>query len=425
MTPTPDGAAAGLDLGTSGCRAAVVDAQGAVLARGRADWPDGRMPDDPQAWWAGARQALGQATARAGRPVTALAVDGTSGTVLWAAPDGTPLTPAMPYDAPADAAWSELIARHAPQASAAHGRQSGLARALQLAAEHRIGAEGRLLSQAGWIAARLSGDSRTMDEHNALKIGYDPVARCWPDWLAALPLPPDGLPTVHAPGRTLGEAAPEPARWLGLAAGCRIVAGTTDAIAGFLAASPAPHAPGRAVTALGTTLALKLVTEEAVFSPQHGVYSHRLGDRFLAGGASNCGAGILARYLSSQAIEALTPRLDPERDTGLDYYPLPAPGERFPHADPSLEPRLTPRPDDDATFLQGLMEGIAAVEAAGFRRLAELGAPWPERVATTGGGAANPAWLRIRARYLGVPIEAAAETEAAVGAARLALRAPG
>lgn len=37
----------------------------------------------------------------------------------------------------------------------------------------------------------------------------------------------------------------------------------------------------------------------------------------------------------------------------LDYYPLLRPGERFPVNDPGLPPRLTPRPEDDAVFLQG------------------------------------------------------------------------
>lgn len=37
----------------------------------------------------------------------------------------------------------------------------------------------------------------------------------------------------------------------------------------------------------------------------------------------------------------------------LDYYPLTKPGERFPVNDPAMQPRLTPRPEDDARFLQG------------------------------------------------------------------------
>ena len=71
------------------------------------------------------------------------------------------------------------------------------------------------------------------------------------------------------------------------------------------------------------------------------------------------------------------------------------------------------------------MEGIAAVEAEGYRRLQALGAPPLRHVTTVGGGAANPAWSRIRSRYLGVPVAAAEEAEAAVGAAWLAGHPPG
>ncbi len=129
---------------------------------------------------------------------------------------------------------------------------------------------------------------------------------------------------------------------------------------------------------------------------------------------------MLKQFFSPEAMAALSSRLEPERTTGLDYYPLPALGERFPVCDPGLAPRLTPRPDDDARFFQGLLEGIAAIEALGYRRLVQLGAPAPTRVRTVGGGSINPAWTRIRERLLGVPLVQATHTDAAYGAALIA-----
>jgi sugar (pentulose or hexulose) kinase len=117
----------------------------------------------------------------------------------------------------------------------------------------------------------------------------------------------------------------------------------------------------------------------------------------------------------------LTPRLDATRRTGLDYYPLPKAGERFPIADATLPPRVTPRPDDDALFFQGLLEGIAAIEALAYDRLRQLGAPPLKRVISIGGGARNPAWTELRRRALGVPVTVAETTEASFGAALLAL----
>src|SRR5690606_715615 len=114
--------------------------------------------------------------------------------------------------------------------------------------------------------------------------------------------------------------------------------------------------------------------------------------------------------------------VDPDRPTGLSYYPLLRPGERFPISDPNLEPVLTPRPDDPAIFFQAILEGIAEVEAEGFRRLKHLGAPAVTSVRTVGGGAVNRKWQRIRSARLGVPILPSKSVEAAFGVARLALR---
>jgi hypothetical protein len=45
--------------------------------------------------------------------------------------------------------------------------------------------------------------------------------------------------------------------------------------------------PGDAVTSLGSTLAIKMLSAVPVDDSSRGVYSHRLGDLWLAGGASN------------------------------------------------------------------------------------------------------------------------------------------
>jgi hypothetical protein len=179
------------------------------------------------------------------------------------------------------------------------------------------------------------------------------------------------------------------------------------------------------VTSLGSTLTVKLLSDKPVFAPRFGIYSHRLAGRWLPGGASNTGGAALARHFDPAAIARLSAGIDARQDSGLDFYPLPKPGERFPIADPALAPRETPRPADDALFLHGLLEGIARVEALGYARLAELGAPKLLRVRSVGGGAGNAAWTALRARILGVPLCPARSEEAAVGTASLALRALG
>src|SRR5690606_530883 len=120
---------------------------------------------------------------------------------------------------------------------------------------------------------------------------------------------------------------------------------------------------GEGVTALGSTLTIKLLAEAPIFAPQFGIYSHRIGERWLAGGASNSGGKVLAHYFTPSRIAQLSANIDPDRPSGLDYYPLLGAGERFPFADPAMLPRMDPRPPDDAEFLQGLLEGIGRIEA--------------------------------------------------------------
>jgi hypothetical protein len=305
----------------------------------------------------------------------------------------------------------------APQDCAARGANSSLAKLLHLL-ESRPETDALATHQADWLNGRLCGRFGVTDENNALKLGYDARRRCWPDWLDALSLPPGCLPQVRVPGTPLGRIEAALSRRWGLAPDTQLVCGTTDSTAGVIATGASN--PGDAVTALGSTLVLKVIASEPVTAAEYGVYSHRLGDRWLVGGASNSGGAVLNRYFNACRLEQLSARIDASRPTGLDYYPLPGVGERFPLADPHKRPMLAPRPDSDVVFLQGLLEGIAGIEAKGYRLLADLGAPYPQRVLSVGGGAHNAQWTQIRRRLLNVPVQPARYGEAAYGAALLA-----
>jgi sugar (pentulose or hexulose) kinase len=295
------------------------------------------------------------------------------------------------------------------------GSTSPLARAMEV---HKPGT--RIVHQADWIMGRLSGTHNVTDENNALKSGYDPVTRQWPDWIAATGFDPANLPRAVPAGTRIGTIARQMADTFKLPHDTAIVAGTTDGCAAFLASGASE--PGDGVTSLGTTLTLKLLSAKPVFAPEFGIYSHRIGDQWLAGGASNTGGAAIAAQFSKDDIARLTPLLDPDYPTGLDYYPLPRPGERFPVNDPDFQPRLEPKPDDERVFFQAILEGIARIEAEAYAKLGELGASKLTSIRTAGGGASNPAWTRIRLRALGVPEKPSLSEHAAVGTARLAWR---
>jgi sugar (pentulose or hexulose) kinase len=169
-------------------------------------------------------------------------------------------------------------------------------------------------------------------------------------------------------------------------------------------------------------MVLKVITKHPVNVPEYGVYSHRLADRWLTGGASNSGGMVLLNHFSQTQLDEMTPKLQPRHPTGLDYYPLPATGERFPVNDPEKPSLLEPRPTNDVQFFQAMLEGMARIELQGYRLLEQLGAPYPTSVQTTGGGANNPAWRAIRETILGIPVLNAEHQDAAYGAALLALK---
>jgi len=276
-----------------------------------------------------------------------------------------------------------------------------------------------LLHQCDWIAYLLHREMGYTDWNNALKLGYDPEIEDYPGWLRDSQPLFSLLPNkVLAPGEPVSRIDPQIAASYGISDSCLICSGTTDSIAAFLASGVSR--PGQAVTSLGSTMAIKLLSKVRVDSAKYGIYSHKLGSSWLVGGASNTGGAVLRQFFSDEDLRALTLAMIPEVHTHLDYIVLPSKGERFPHNDPDLEPRLSPRPEDDAVFLQGMLESMARTEAEAYTRLTSLGSTPVSEVLTAGGGSANPVWTILRERAIGVPVRPAQNGEASYGAALLA-----
>jgi len=417
----------GIDMGTSACRVAVLDGQETLLSLASAPLaePTGDAPyceQSPDDWWQACQTALKQALAELDpQQVGRIAVDGTSATLLLCDAAGQVDGPALMYRDQRAQRQADDIARAAPASAAVHSPSSSLAKLLWFKDQDRLTNGLKTLHQADWITGKLRGEYTYSDENNVLKLGYDSINRRWPDWLSKTGLSTDWLPDVVPAGTVLGSIQPDIAAQFGINADCQVVSGTTDSTATFIASGA--RQPGDALTVLGSTLVIKILADKPVFAPEFGVYSHRLGDKWLVGGASNTGGAVLRQFFNDQQLKQLSAQIDPAQPAQHNYMPLPAPGERFPVNNPNLQPCMTPRPENDADFLHGLLTAMSNIEQQGYTTLAELGASMPQTIRTSGGGAKNQTWQAIRQQMLNIPFLTAEHKEAAVGTALLASRA--
>ena len=410
----------GIDFGTSGARAIVIDAEGNIKSSVQYGFTE-TAADMATCWQITLFSLLEQIPVELRREIRAIAIDGTSSTVVLCDDTGIPVDSPILYN---DARGVKVMGKLEAIAPANHtvlSATSSLAKLLWMTQLPTFTQARYFLHQADWLAFLLHGKLGISDYHNALKLGYDVEHLCYPAWLENLPVS-KLLPKVLAPGTPVGEVTADIASRFGLGRECLVCAGTTDSIAAFGASGA--YLPGEAVTSLGSTLVLKLLSRTRVDDARYGIYSHRFrgveGDLWLVGGASNTGGAVLRQFFTDAELESLSSKIDAEKESALDYYPLLRAGDRFPINDPNLPPRLQPRPDSAVEFLHGLLESIARIESRGYQLLQQLGATQLSRVYTAGGGAKNPAWNTIRRRHLQVPIVEPMQAAAAYGTALLA-----
>lgn len=407
----------GIDFGTSGARAIAIDSEQNVVDTQQSNFNNISSERLAKIWQETLFSLISQIPLAIKSNLRAIAINGTSSTVLLCDERGQPITEPLLYN---DLRGKEVLSQIEAIAPTNHvviGATSTLAKLIWWSKQSYFDRGRYLLHQADWLAYLLHSRLGVSDYHNALKLGYDVDNLCYPQWLQDLPF--SWLyPQVFAPGTDVDTVAKANCQLLGLPDRCIVKTGTTDSIAAFLASGA--NQPGEAVTSLGSTLVLKLLSQTKITAAEFGIYSHKLGKLWLAGGASNTGGAVLKHFFSSQELAQLSERIDPAIPSSLKYYPLLKPGERFPINDPNLSPQLQPRPNKPEEFLYGLLESMSRIEALGYQKLQSLGADSIIRVYTAGGGAKNAVWSQIRQRHLHARVVRAKSTEAAYGTALLA-----
>src|SRR5690242_9246538 len=128
----------GIDVGTSGVRIAALDHAAEVVALATAAMPaahrDGqRITQDASVWGRGLDEGMARLASMIDLSrVGALAVDGTSGTLVPIDDRGVPVSAGSLYNDRADDADIAAVERVAPPQAAVHGATSPLARAMRL-----------------------------------------------------------------------------------------------------------------------------------------------------------------------------------------------------------------------------------------------------------------------------------------------------
>jgi hypothetical protein len=180
----PDGLYLGIDIGTGGCRVIVIDEQERVVGEAAAPIPvplrhDNQITQDSTLWWKATDAALRQVFQRVpAAKVRAIAVDGTSGTLLLTDKKGAPITPALMYNDSRAVVQADRLLPIAGRQSGAHGAASSLAKLMWLTERQMTKKAAHALHQADWITGRLTGQWGTSDHNNCLKLGttHRPIA---------------------------------------------------------------------------------------------------------------------------------------------------------------------------------------------------------------------------------------------------------
>lgn len=435
----------GLDVGTSGCKALVVDTGGAVLARAWRGYAVARPEPgaaelEVAALLAACRAVVAEAVAAAGAPPTAMAIACQGEAVAALDSRGRAIAPLLvSSDArplPEAAAWSGARARasykvtgHTAHPMFSLFKLQWLRRARprlweRAAAFHcvedLIHRDLGLEPAMGWPLA-----GRTML--------FDVVRHDWDDGLlAAAGVPRAALPRTLPSGAVVGRVGAAAARRWGLPAGIIVAAGGHDQPLAALGAGAVR--PGQAAYATGTVECLCPCLPGPRFGPALRdanlcTYDHAVAGRSASVAFSLTGGNLLDWFRALRGDHddpaALLAALPPE-PSGLLCLPYLTPSGT-PHFD-AVTPgaviglRLSTTPGE---LLRGMLEGIACELRLNLDLYDAAGIAVDE-LRATGGPARSAAWNQLRADVLGVPLAVAEVADAGcLGAAMLAASAAG
>jgi len=256
----------------------------------------------------------------------------------------------------------------------------------------------------------------------------DVAGRRWSaDLLAATDLDEGQMPRLVEGSGQAGMLRDElAARW-GMGAGVVIAGGAGDNAAS--ACGMGTVKPGEAFASLGTSGVLFAANGAYLPNPESAVHTfchalpnawHQMGVILAATDSLNWLAGITGRSAGELTGELGDALRAPSGVTFLPYIS----GERTPHNDAAIRGVFSglDRESDRAALTQAVLEGVAFAFRDSLEALASAGTKLT-RVTAIGGGSRSRYWLKAIATALGLPVDLPADGDfgAAFGAARLGL----
>ncbi len=428
----------GIDIGTGGVRALAATPQGDVIAQVSLPFDESgalldgnRHEQPPQGWWrtvCAATNRLIEEISFAGwrkEQIAAVAIDGTSGTVVALDRAGIPLRPALMYNdgrATAEAAELNVLAGDfCDKLGYRFTASFALAKILWLRNHEpdRFYRTATFVHQADYIAGLLSGVAGVSDYSNALKTGYDLIEDCWPSWFSKLSDIQQRLPRVVAPGVGVGRITASAAQKTGLPEAVAVIAGASDGTAACLASGL--RRAGDYNTTLGTTLVFKGVSRTVCRHPEGLVYCHKLpGGLWLPGAASNTGCEWMGRWFEGCDPAGMDAEASAKLPSRCIAYPLARRGERFPMQSDSAQGFVEPESVVSVDRYAACLQGVGLFERLCYQVLDQATGSGGGEVFSTGGGSRSDVWMQCRADATGRVVHRPACPESAFGAAVLA-----
>lgn len=423
----------GIDIGTTGVKAVLIDRDGRMLAEHTvphdlssplAGWAE----ENPADWERGAIEAL---AAVAGSPacepsaVAAIGVSGMVPAMVLLDEAGTPLRPSIQQnDARAIAEVDELTRTIDQQAlydrTGGFTNQQHIAPRLLWVQRHEPEVWRRtrtILGSYDYVTARLAEKPPaecSLELNWAIESGlFDLRAERWlDDLLRAVDLTPDYFPPVHQPTDVVAGLGPNVAARVGLLSGTPLIAGSADHIASAFAAGL--RQDGDTLIKFGGAGDILYCSSRPLTHPKLFIDAHDIPGKYLLNGCMAASGSLVKWYVG----DVLGKPVDKATLKAMDEAALAVPagsdgvivlpyflGEKTPLMDPQARGVIfglglhhTP-----AHIFRAILEAVIY----GFRHhldvLREAGHA-PSRIVATNGGVSSGLWRHIAADVLNAPV---------------------